>query len=318
MSIKVRFVDFWNGFNCYDNIITDILTRRGDIEIIENGEPDLLIYSCFGNKHFEFNNCTKLYCSGENDVPNFNFCDYAISYHYLEFSNRHLRLPLFNLQKARMLAAERSKADIDSHLESFIQRKFCSIVVSNSLYADPIRDRFWNLLNQYKEIASGGGYKNNVGEPVKDKLEFIKGYKFNIAFENSMVSGYTTEKIIEPCIVNTVPIYWGNRLVAKDFNPEAFIDISDFDSLDRAVDYVIKVDNDPELYTSYLKANLLNRYPYLDYEEIISNFFNNIIDNGMPVFRTKYGRVGIFLKEIENIKEPTSNNIFKKIFKKFI
>ena len=78
----------------------------------------------------------------------------------------------------------------------FLQ-KFCSMVVSNAQVSNPIRERFFRLLSEYKQVDSGGRLWNNVGGPVADKQKFIGGYKFNIAFENSAVLGYTTEKIMD-------------------------------------------------------------------------------------------------------------------------
>ena len=42
---------------------------------------------------------------------------------------------------------------------------------------------------------------------------------FTIAFKNDSYPGYTTEKIYEPMYVNSLPIYSGNPLVYRDFNP---------------------------------------------------------------------------------------------------
>jgi len=95
---------------------------------------------------------------------------------------------------------------------------------------------------------------NNVGGRVGDKLEFLKGYKFTIAFENSSFPGYTTEKIAEAFTANTIPIYWGNPLVGRDFNPESFINCHNFDSFDKVIDHVIKVDNDDDLYRKYISS----------------------------------------------------------------
>ena len=71
---------------------------------------------------------------------------------------------------------------------------------------------------------------NNVGGPVADKLAFISEYKFVIAFENSSYPGYTTEKILDPFLVCSIPVYWGNPLIENDFNKMAFLNYFDFDS----------------------------------------------------------------------------------------
>lgn len=273
MSVSVRFVDFWDNFNPYNNFITPILQDIGDIAIIEEGEPDILIFSGFGEKHYLFEDCIKIYVTGENDVPNFNFCDYAISYHYLELGNRHFRIPLNFLTG---IASLRNSTCMMTS-EELLQRDFCSIVISNNKCSDPIRIKFWQELCQYKPIASGGMYNNNVGGPVVNKLDFIRNFKFNIAFENSIVDGYTTEKILDACRAYSVPIYWGNKMVHKDFNPEAFINILDFDSIDNAIKHIIKVDNDPVLYLQYLRSDLLKNYPYEWYYGEFVAFLKNIL-----------------------------------------
>lgn len=112
-------------------------------------------------------------------------------------------------------------------------------------------------MSKYKTIASGGRLYNNVGGAVADKLDFISRYKFNIAFENSAYDGYTTEKIVEPFSVNTLPLYWGNPLVKRDFNENAFVDISSFSSIVDAASYVIELDKNDVLYLKALKAHCL-------------------------------------------------------------
>jgi hypothetical protein len=49
-------------------------------------------------------------------------------------------------------------------------------------------------------------------------------------------------------------IHWGDPRVKEYFNPESFICASDFTSLQGLADYVIYVDETPELYARYLQA----------------------------------------------------------------
>ena len=87
-------------------------------------------------------------------------------------------------------------------------------------------------LSKYKRVDSGGRHLNNIGGPVDDKLEFQKDYKFSIAFENSAFPGYLTEKLPEAVIAQTLPIYWGDKLVHRDFNTARFLNYPDFGSDD--------------------------------------------------------------------------------------
>ena len=102
-------------------------------------------------------------------------------------------------------------------------------------------NRFFKKLCKYKKVESWGDVLNNMGKmtqpiveinkDIKSKGEtkehvatkFLEPYKFTIAFENSCTDGYTTEKLCEAMLANTIPIFYGNQLVGRDFNTKSFI-----------------------------------------------------------------------------------------------
>lgn len=90
-SLKIKFVDFWPGFNPNDNFITNALKGY---EIVITDTPDYLFFSIFGYSHLKYN-CVKIMFVGENIVPDFNLCDYAMGFDFLNFGDRYMRLPLF-------------------------------------------------------------------------------------------------------------------------------------------------------------------------------------------------------------------------------
>ena len=264
-TIRIYFVDFWNGFDPGDNFFINRLKIHYNV-VLDAVHPELLFYSYNGIQHFRYDKSITIYFSGENDVPDFNLSDYAISFHPVQFEDRHLRLPLFVLYKC---FPDLDKQKISSSQE-LLQRKFCAFVVSNSKGADRKREDFFHKLNEYKKVDSGGRYLNNTGSPVADKLEFIKGYKFVIAFENSAASGYTTEKLIEPLAVNSVPIYWGNPNVNKDFNSKSFVNAADFKSLDELVQEIIRLDNDDDAYLS-----MAQEHPFTESQKKSADWIND-------------------------------------------
>ena len=67
--------------------------------------------------------------------------------------------------------------------------------------------------------------------------------------------GYTTEKIYEPMMALSIPIYWGNSEVYKDFNTNSFINWNDYGSDEKVVERIIEIDNDDDLYMDYMKEN---------------------------------------------------------------
>lgn len=249
-KIKIQFTDFWDVFNPNDNFIMDALKEHFEVEISD--EPDFVFCSIFGRKHLKYD-CAKIYYTGENISPDFNLVDYGLGFPEIDFYDRYLRLPHYVLyEKAcKMGMSKPTQSD-----EYYTKREFCNYVISNAVSCDE-RGIMIDKLNSYKSVASGGRYNNNVGGPVADKLEFAKGYKFSLAFENSGSRGYTTEKIMEAFASETVPIYWGNPDIAKEFNPKAFVNCHDFESFDEALEYVKKIDQDDELYLEMVKSPIL-------------------------------------------------------------
>src|SRR6185312_1919390 len=138
---------------------------------------------------------------------------------------------------------------------------------------------FFHKLSEYKKVDSAGRYLNNVGHSVENKKEFIKDYKFVISFENSCYPGYTTEKLIEPMLVNSIPIYWGNPRVGEDFNTRSFVNINDFKSFDEAIQYIIELDNDDEKYLESASQPWFNENTIADEysEESLLDFFDFIV-----------------------------------------
>ena len=149
---------------------------------------------------------------------------------------------------------------------------------------------FFRKLSEYKKVDSGGKVENNIGYRVKDRFEFVKQYKFTLAFENTSYPGYTTEKIVQPVKAGSIPIYWGNPLVYLEFNPKSFINVMNFKSPEQAIEYIAKVDNDTDLYRQILEEPFFygNRpNEYYD-ENRILNFFDMIVNlsNYTPVAQT--------------------------------
>lgn len=307
-EVVVKFVDFWKGFDETNNFFLDALSPKYKVTVIPQDSPStpqILFYSIFGKKHLYYN-CVKVFFTGENDVPDFNECDYGISFHNISFGNRHLRYPLYVTYPEYGMVKELK--EIDS--QEALNRDFCSMVISNMNTADPIRASFIDKISSYKPIASGGKYQNNTGGPVADKWNFVRNYKFNLAFENSNLDNYTTEKIVDAFSAYTVPIYWGNRFVGEEFNPHAFINVSDYDSTENLIKTIAEIDSNPELYLKMLKAPKFNNEGPLDWEDQFSSFLDHIVEN--PCKKTpNYG----YTKNIQYEAKLSNALIDKKIFR---
>lgn len=266
--IRLNFTDFWPDFNIHENYFTRLLQTRYNIEI--SAQPDFIIYSIYGNEHTKYN-CMKIFYTGENMRPNFKKCDFAFTNDYID-DKRHYRLPLYTLpyDPASLIKRNISTDEIMAR-----KTKFCNFVYSNSRAQK--RNEFFHKLSQYKQVDSGGRHLNNIGGPIPigSKLEFIKDYKFTIAFENSEYPGYTTEKLVQAMLPYSIPIYWGNPVIYKDFNTKSFINYYDFANEDELIKRIIEIDQNDELYKQYLLEpyyhnNVINEY--VNPENVLKQF----------------------------------------------
>ena len=309
--VKMNFVDFWPGFDYESFFIYRFLSRYYKIELSEN--PDFLFCSSFGYNHWKYKDCIKIYYTGENLVPDFNIYDYGISFYHLSFDDRYLRFPLWLTYCWNVLDKIEEKEDYN--FESLLNRKFCNFVYSNGGWADPIREKFFKRLSKYKKVDSGGKYLNNIGYCVPDKLVFIKDYKFTIAIENSVVPGYTTEKIIEPMMVNSMPIYYGDPIVENDFNMKSCVHLRDYQSLDDAVEAIIELDKQDELYYSKLRENWFSRVHIKEfYEKELESFLLNIVskDKSEVSRLTDYGFSRRYRKEMSRVTPWATSFVVEK------
>jgi len=94
-------------------------------------------------------------------------------------------------------------------------------------------------------------------------IDTYKNYKFVIAMENTQEVGYVTEKIINAFYSGAIPIYWGSSNVNDFFNKKAFINVSDFNTFEDCVEYVINM-SDEEI------AAMLNEPIYMQNNDIVN------------------------------------------------
>jgi hypothetical protein len=251
-KIKIDFSDFWGGFDKTDNYFYNLLKEEFDVEISSN--PDYLFFSLFGNQHQNYK-CVKIFYTGENIAPPLGYCQYSFSFDYLD-DTRNYRLPHYLLYDGYYDLVRPKVIE-----ESMSNRKFCNFVASNGNCQE--RNQFVQQLSKYKKVDCGGGWMNNLGYAVKDKRKFQSEYKFSVSFENNAYRpqhpGYTTEKIMEPMTVNSIPIYWGNPVVDKDWNTKSFINAYDFDNLLDLIDFIKEVDNNDDLWYKMLTEPHLNQ-----------------------------------------------------------
>jgi hypothetical protein len=249
--LSVAFCDFWSGFDQHDNFFTRMLGTRFDL--CNTVPPELVIYNDYGHHHRLYS-CKRIHFTGESIEPEYAWCD--ASWSSLKLNDpRHLRVPYyaFHGPPEPLLRGPEFAASVLSE-----SRKFCCFVVGKHYGAKTQRrvDLFQHL-HARRAVDSGGAFLNNIGRRLGpnpgDKLDFLRGYRFNICYENGAFPGYTTEKLYDALAAGCIPIYWGDPDVAQEFNPKAFINSSDFPDEAALIDHILAVADNPARQAEYLE-----------------------------------------------------------------
>ena len=238
-------VIFYTSHNLYKEVCQEIMQQR-----IKHG------FSCF-----------LLLVTGES----INFCflgvDHSISYKP-DMQNNYYLPDLVNSAEFQQLLYNKIPGSILNSRKMF-KKSFCNFIYSNEASTKRFpgvkeRKNFCKLLSQYKRIDCAGVSLNNtdklkvIDESIENswaaKLQFMRDYKFTIAFENQSIEGYITEKIWHAYLSGTIPIYWGSPNIVKFFNPESFVNCHDYGSFAEVIDRVKEIDNDIELFDRYINA----------------------------------------------------------------
>lgn len=238
--------------------------------VLDRNDPDFVFYSVYGYVEKLARRATRIVYAGEPgdhftqggkmspDVNEPGFYHYGMTMAVENTHPNHVYLPLCCLH---LPLHNNGMYDLIRQPGAAHRQKdyFCDFIYSNG--NSRRRVEFFHQLSQYRRVESLGAVERNndmlagTGYDTagyRAKQAFQARCKFSIAFENTYFPGYTTEKLSDPLLAGSVPIYSGNPRVNEIFNPKAFINVDNFISDKVAIDYIREVDNDDELFHAYL------------------------------------------------------------------
>lgn len=217
-----------------------------------------------------------------------------------------------------------TKAWLFDKLQSWSPKKtkLCSVICSNKTctkehrarieFVEKLKLRFGNDIDFY-----GRGFNT-----IEDKIEALSEYRFHIALENTPLANYWTEKIADPFISLTYPIYWGCSNLEEYFDPQSFtrIDINHPERALKIIEQILSSDIDKRNHTFLEKSKSKVLYEYnifsaihkilltkLDRNELPSDFHNMIIPE------TQFHRKTVV---ISMLRQVLPYNILKKLYYK--
>ena len=255
--IRINIARFWSGATVEEivrNFFTDL---EPFFEFESSDSPQVLLYGPYSGA-MPAGRFIKVFIGCENVRPIMGECDWAFGVLHPECVKhpRYMRFARWG-DDSHLLKAENDWAGIRRS-----KTRFCAFV-----YGNPFRYReaFFRVLSRYKRVDAPGRSMNNMPgiDPVpgqidwKAKIDFLRAYKFVIAFENGSSPGYNTEKLTHAIEADCVPIYWGDPQIGRSFNVRRFINAHDF--LPRPVSFMPRLPYAPHSVTFTDRPTLRSR-----------------------------------------------------------
>ena len=261
MSFTVRYRHFWPGFHAENSLFHVLLSKivGSRIEIISDPSQmvDLEFQSVYRNgsvsrqafdrlkmlagkmEYFDYvekyrHGFSKLdiprarrsiwYTAENFRNPNSIFSG-AIGFDQTDLHRNSLYFPFWMYRLDWGLGNELS--EIAPKPENLMRERSVELPDKNSVCVfsstrDPGRMRLISILESTMEVVKFG---SGFNARVSSKLESARGYRYQLSPENSLTSGYVTEKITESWVCGNLPI-WEGIHVDKIFNPSSFIDVT--------------------------------------------------------------------------------------------
>jgi hypothetical protein len=143
-----------------------------------------------------------------------------------------------------------------------VPNNFCTFIVSNPKC--DIRNKIFERVNKYKKVNSMGRFENNNGQIIqypywsREFFNVLGSHKFMICFENTKMETYSTEKIVNPYLARTIPIYWGSHNIKNFFNIDSMLFLEDEteESIEKLINKIIELDNDDQKYLNFVNRSI--------------------------------------------------------------
>ena len=143
---KTIFIYFEDNHDYLIYILQKLLNTKYIIKITPEN-PDYLIYNVFNCNHLNktFTNSIKIAFFTENQIPDFNIADYAISHAHINYLDRYFSYPYYFFDNLKIFNKD-YKAIRNKVIQNPIRKKFCAALITNHWHTDRFRINFINII----------------------------------------------------------------------------------------------------------------------------------------------------------------------------
>ena len=240
-----------------------------------NKNPDIVFLSTNNMDVYTYD-CIRVLWGSEHFFPKDIFSDVIISHRQHHDILQHSLMPFsFGLW-------EFLDGDNPDYISTYPyeKRHFCMFMYGNK-YAG-FRNRFYKKMQQRfnNTVHSWGRWQRNIESLETDQgtitaqmesHKIMQHYRFVLCFENADFYDNFTEKVGDALRAGAIPIYWGGGSIYKYIKKQAVINVQDFDNIADCLEYIDKVNKDPQLYQSYILEN-----PFIDNQFIRSQHLKQV------------------------------------------
>ena len=277
--MNICFLDFWDKFDIQNNFFIHYfnkLLNNKQIIVTDPDKADVILYSCFGNTHFKVNrkNKIKIFYTGENITPNHQECDYSFSFSHDDCGGKNVRIPLwylyidwFDVNTYSNPNYLISPNQFNGYWFNTKKIKKCCTVFSNPKSQ---RIEMMQALNKYFNVEGYGKPFGNWTDGEYDKYEKISSYKASICFENSVTSGYVTEKLLHARTAGNLAIYYGHKDTKLDFNEKGYINVLNYNSYEECAEHINYLLNNEHKYKEVIEQPIFN-CNFFEFDDKVKN-----------------------------------------------
>ncbi len=328
-NMKIHYNVSVNAKKYFNNIVSYVIGRfnlnyndDNDYNDDNKIKNDIYIYTDTDNICKVLNlknneNTLIILIKGEPKISDPNYYDICIGENFKE--------NLINIPYPFMFMSLNERRKQETYNINFEYKKDCCFMYDKNYKH---RNEIFKKISSKINVESLGRSCNNVkikntrqiynsDETYNDiAVKIYSEYKFVLAIENTIKDYYFTEKIINPILANSIPIYYGTNTVFEVINKKRVIYFNDYDNIDELILYIKSLLNNKDKYNKILSEPIfISEINQNNYNEFLYSHLDIVLGFNKRIFSSKMNNklsdTNIIIKINEEEKYYLKDSIFE-------